>query len=533
MSHEDDSRHIRWRDGRRDLETNVSNSLPVLEFNHVSKRFFGISALKDVSFSLSEGMLLGLIGENGAGKSTLMNILGGVVQADDGELQIQGELYEPRSPRDAISRGVAFIHQELNLFDNLTVAENLFIDHLPSYGSIVLQKQEMANRTKQILHDIDLEASPSTRVSSLSPGEKQMVEIAKALGSDAQIIIFDEPTTSLTSRETERLFRIIEKLKAGGKSIIYISHILKDVATLADQIVVLRDGVLVADDTASSFDPARMISLMVGRKIDNIYPEKTSIPQEQVVLEVQGLTKPGIVREIDLNVRQGEIVGLFGLMGSGRTELARIIFGLDNHDSGQIRLNGRHLPRRNPIASIKRGIAFVTEDRREEGLMMQQSIAENLGLISLRNFTTRIAQIVRESVLRSAVEKVTAALRIKSGDIYRHQVKTLSGGNQQKTVIGKWLVRRPELLIMDEPTKGIDVGAKFEVYTIMNDLAVNGTGILFISSELEELIGMCDRIAVLSKGELVGSFARSEFDQESILHAAFRQNLVSSHREEV
>jgi ribose transport system ATP-binding protein len=220
-------------------------------------------------------------------------------------------------------------------------------------------------------------------------------------------------------------------------------------------------------------------------------------------------------------------------MGSGRTELARIIFGLDDYDYGQITLNGEPLPHGKPIASIKRGIAFVTEDRREEGLMMQQSIAENLGLISLRYFVTRIVQLVRESVLRSAVERVTAALRIKSGDIYRHQVKTLSGGNQQKTVIGKWLVHRPELLIMDEPTKGIDVGAKFEVYSIMNDLAANGTGILFISSELEELMGMCDRISILSKGELVGSFPRSEFDQESILHSAFRQNLVSSQREEV
>jgi ribose transport system ATP-binding protein len=506
----------------------VNSTSPILQFTHIGKRFFGISALEDVTLSLSEGQILGVIGENGAGKSTLMNILGGVVQADKGEMRIGGKPYDPHAPHEANATGVAFIHQELNLFDNLTVAENLFIDHLPAHGSVVLRKQGMINRTKEILFDIDLEVSPTARVASLSPGEKQMVEIAKALGADARIIIFDEPTTSLTSRETERLFRIIPKLKADGRSIIYISHILKDVALLADRIVVLRDGKLVADDVESAFDPTRMISLMVGRNLENIYPEKTSTAQEKEVLGVRGVSKIGIVRHIDLQVHAGEIVGVFGLMGSGRTELARIIFGLDDYEEGEILVNGEALSPAKPIQRIKRGMAFVTEDRRQQGLMMQQSIAENLGLVSLRNFIARGFPLVRNSDLHSAVDKVAATLRIKSSDIHHHQVKTLSGGNQQKTVIGKWLIQSPRLLIMDEPTKGIDVGAKLEIYTIMNDLACDGTGILFISSEIEELIGMCDRIVVMSKGEIVGSFPRSEFDQESILHSAFRQNLVDS-----
>ncbi len=510
----------------------MSNSVPVLQFSHVSKRFFGISALKDVSLSVSDGVLLGLIGENGAGKTTLMNILGGVVRADEGEMSIGGEPYDPRGPRDAISRGVAFIHQELNLFENLSISENLFIDRFPTRGSVLLRKSDMANRSKQVLRDLDLELSPNTRVSSLPPGEKQMVEIAKALVSDARIIIFDEPTTSLTSRETDRLFRIIRKFQEGGKSVIYISHILKDVIGLANQIAILRDGVLVAQDDVHTFDAARMISLMVGREIENIYPEKTAVPRDESALDLRGVSKAGIVASIDLTVRQGEIVGLFGLMGSGRSELARIIFGLDEYDDGEIQIDGTPLPPGKPVASIKRGVAFVTEDRRDEGLIMQQSIAENLGLISLRSFVSRIVRLVRDSDLRGAVQSVADTLRIKSADIHRQEAKTLSGGNQQKTVIGKWLIRRPGFLIMDEPTKGIDVGAKYEVYSIMNDLAKEGTGILFISSELEELLGMCDRIAVLSKGELVGMFQRSEFDQEAILHSAFRQGVPESQQRE-
>ncbi|WP_455381612.1 sugar ABC transporter ATP-binding protein [Salinispira pacifica] len=509
----------------------MSSNGPLCEFRNVSKRFFGIAALRDVSLELHQGQLLGLIGENGAGKTTLMNILGGVVQADEGQMAIRGEPYDPRSPRDAIAHGVAFIHQELNLFGNLSVAENLFIDRFPSAGSVVLRKAQMVSRTREILAGLAPEISPTARVSSLSPGEKQMVEIARTLVSDAQIVIFDEPTTSLTSRETERLFRIISRLKEGGRAIIYISHILKDVVALADRIIILRDGRLVANGEVSAFDPAKMISLMVGREIENIYPQKTVAIRDSVALEVDRLSKSGIVADIDLKVRHGEIVGLFGLMGSGRTELARIIFGVDDYDEGEIRVEGEPVPHGRPVDAIKRGVAYVTEDRREEGLMMQQSISENLGLISLRSFITRVARIVKEDDLRGAVKRIAGALRIKSGDIFRQQAKTLSGGNQQKTVIGKWLVRRPTFLILDEPTKGIDVGAKYEVYTIMNDLAQEGTAILFISSELEELVGMCDRIEVLSKGELVGSFTREEFDQETILHAAFRQNLATAPKE--
>lgn len=506
----------------------MSNNIPVLEISHVSKRFFGIHALRDVSLSLRERNILGLIGENGAGKSTLMNIVGGVIRADEGELKIHGERYSPDTPRDAIARGVAFIHQELNLFDNLSVAENLFLDRFPVQSLFVLKKRQMTSRARDILNQLDVDISPAARVSSLSPGEKQMVEIAKAIGSDAGLVIFDEPTTSLTSRETERLFRIIRMLRERGKSVIYISHILKDVAALADEVAILRDGVLVADEAVASLSPEKMVSLMVGREIENVYPDKTSKPQDKIVLELHRISKTGIVRNIDVNVRHGEIAGLFGLMGSGRTELARIIFGLDGHDEGHVKVNNQLLPRGNPIDSIKHGVAFVTEDRRAEGLMMQQTIEENLGLVSMRDFVGSIAKIVRERALRSKIEGVSSALRIKTSGIRRQQAKTLSGGNQQKTVIGKWLVGRPELFIMDEPTKGIDVGAKYEVYCIMRDLAEEGTGILFISSELEELMGMCDKIIVLSKGEVVGSFERQDFDEENILRVAFRQNLDSA-----
>jgi ribose transport system ATP-binding protein len=495
---------------------------PILEFQNISKKFFAIKALQEISLELVEGEILGLIGQNGAGKSTLMNVLGGVVQQDAGTMRISGEPYAPREPREAIERGVAFIHQELNLFDNLSIAENILIDKFPRIAGTILNRHMMLARTRDILRRIDLNLPATTKVASLSPGEKQLVEIGKAISSDARIIIFDEPTTSLTSRETERLFRIILRLKSEGKSLLYISHILKDVAYLADEIAVLRDGRLVAKDRKESFTPGKMISMMVGRDIENIFPKRKAAGSGGKILQVRSLSQQGIVKDISLDVARGEIVGLFGLMGSGRTELARIIFGLDDYESGEIRLSSEMLPKMDPIACIKRGVAFVTEDRRQEGLMMQQSISANLELVSLRSFLSAVGSFVVNSSVNKAVGDVAHALDVKSANLHTQLAKNLSGGNQQKTVIGKWLIGEPALLLMDEPTKGIDVGAKFEVYSIMNNLAANGAGILFISSELEELIGLSDRIIVLNQGEIIQVFDRGDFIEERILQSAFR-----------
>ncbi|HSV99588.1 MAG TPA: sugar ABC transporter ATP-binding protein [Sedimentisphaerales bacterium] len=496
----------------------------ILQFDGVSKSFFGVHALHDVTFSLPKGHLLGLIGENGAGKTTLMNILGGVLRPDGGAMRLRGRDYGPRNPAEATEAGVAFIHQELNLFTNLGIADNLFIDRFPRLGrSPFIDKPVAKAQARKLLESLNLPLSPDTLVDRLTPGERQLVEIAKALSTGAEIILFDEPTTSLTAGDTERLFRIIQDLRRQGKSIIYISHNLGNVLELADEIVVLRDGRVVDQGPREGFTVDKMISRMVGRDISQIFPSRQSAPADETLLEVRGLSQPGIVKDIDLTLHKTEVLGLFGLMGSGRTELARILFGLEPFERGQIVMDGVACDGVSVRDSIRRGMAFVTENRREEGLLMEATIADNLGLVALPAFASPSpVRLVRARRLREAVARVAESMRIKNGPVDRTPAKNLSGGNQQKVVIGKWLLSKPSVFIMDEPTRGIDVGAKYEVYSLINDLAAQGTGILLISSELDELMGMCDRIVVMSKGEVQGAFDRSEFDRERILHAAFK-----------
>jgi ribose transport system ATP-binding protein len=501
----------------------------ILEFEGITKRFFGIIALEDVTLQLQKGHILGLIGENGAGKSTLMNILGGVLPHDEGTMHLDGQPYTPKSPRMATERGVAFIHQELNLFTNLTIAENIFIDSFPGIGATpLINKHQIVEKTTTLLESINLNLSPNTLIESLAPGERQLVEIAKALHGEPHIIIFDEPTTSLTAKETERLFAIIEQLKVSGKSIIYISHILGDVQKLADDIAVLRDGKVVGTGTAQELDINRMISMMVGRDLEKMYPERHPNIQTEEVLTVETISQSGIVKDINFTLHKGEVLGVFGLMGSGRTELARMIFGIDEYEKGQVLVNGEKLPPQQPRECIRKGMAFVTEDRREEGLLMHVSIADNIGLVALPDFIKTVARFVNGSDLLAAIKDIIQTLRIKTAS-EKLPAKSLSGGNQQKVVIGKWLMANPSVLIMDEPTRGIDVGSKYEIYVTMGELAAQGTGVLFISSEIEELMGICDRILVMSRGEMLSEFTRNEFSQEDILRSAFRQNGSNGH----
>jgi ABC-type sugar transport system ATPase subunit len=497
----------------------------ILEFRNINKSFFGVQVLENVSFQLKQGCVLGLIGENGAGKTTMMNIMGGVIPFDSGELLLQGSHYDPKNPGDATKAGIGFIHQELNLFTNLSIAENLFIEEFPRVKGVpFIDKKVIRERTKEYLKMVDLEFSPDVLVERLSPGERQLVEIAKALSTDAQIIIFDEPTTSLTNRETERLFKIIDRLKKDGRSIIYISHILGDVKRLANEILVLRDGTVVGGGDANDFDVNRMISMMVGRDITQLYPPRKTTPSETPILCVSGVSQSGIVDNINFKLHKNEILGMFGLMGSGRSELARIIFGLDPFESGEIQINGKTIDRISPKGSIANEIAFVTENRREEGLLMNLTVADNIGLVALPTFSNNRFKMVDNGRMRNAIDEVAESLKIKAANVHKSLAKGLSGGNQQKAVIGKWLLSKPTVLIVDEPTRGIDVGAKYEVYNIINDLSSNGACILFISSELEELMGVCDRILVMSYGEITGEFCREEFNRENILRAAFREN---------
>lgn len=490
----------------------------ILEYQEVGKSFHGVPVLRQVSFALPKGSVLGLVGENGAGKSTLMNILGGVTPADAGRILLGGHPYVPRSPVDARACGIAFIHQELNLFTNLSVAENIFISGFPQ-KAFLIDKRVVRRKAAQLLEAVGLHISPDTLVENLSQGERQLVEIAKALSVKANIIIFDEPTTSLSRRETERLFEIIRRLRTEGISMIYISHALEHVREVCDRIVVLRDGTVVGAGLQIDFDTQRMVRLMVGRSLDQLYPERGGRPSAEKRIEVRGLSQTGIVRDINLIVHKSEILGVSGLMGSGRSELARILFGLDPYEQGDIFFCDAPL-NPSPRECIRRGLAFLTENRREEGLLMQASIEDNIELVALPSFARSGSTLIEQGRVQSEVMQAASAVRLDERATLKQMVSTLSGGNQQKVVLAKWLLKKPAAFIMDEPTRGIDVGAKYEIYRLINQLADGGAGVLVISSEIEELIGICDRILVMKAGEIQACFRRDEFDREKILRAA-------------
>lgn len=496
---------------------------PLLRFDGLGKDWFGVPAVSDLSLDIPEGQVVGVIGENGAGKSTLMNMIGGIVPPSRGRMLWRGARYTPASAADARAAGIAFIHQELNLFTNLSVAENLFIDGFPRRAGLLrglIDRRAMHARAAEVLARLDLDLPPERTLDALSPGERQLVEIARALHHDAALLIFDEPTTSLTPRETERLFQAIEELRRDRRTVIYISHILQDVRRLADRVAVLRDGRLVGEGPVAEFDIPRMIRTMIGRDLAAVYPARSAPPRAAPVLEVRGLSAPGVIEDVSLTVREGEILGLFGLMGSGRSELARILMGLDPAERGEARLLGRPLVG-SPRDRVRQGLAFVTENRREEGLMMDASIRDNLALPAIERFRRGVG-LDRDRIAETA-QALRETVRLKAQDLGRQPVRALSGGNQQKVVIGKWLPTEPRLFILDEPTRGVDVGARSEIYAIADRLAAEGAGLLVISSELDELMGICDRIAVMSRGEIVASFDRPDFEERRIIAAAFRQ----------
>ncbi|HUS34974.1 MAG TPA: sugar ABC transporter ATP-binding protein [Verrucomicrobiae bacterium] len=492
-------------------------SAPLLEFITIEKAFFGVEVLRGISFEVHAGGAVGVVGENGAGKSTLMNILGGNLAPNAGEMRINGTLYQPKTPKDAEAHGIAFIHQELNLFPNLTIAENLFLTQLPTNAGLIARRALHESAAK-ILCEVGLELAPDQLVESLSTGERQLVEIAKALSIDARLIIFDEPTTSLTARETERLFALISRLRARGIAVIYISHTLADVFRLCDQIVTLRDGAIVANGPTASFTHHKLVSLMVGREINQLFPIRKPKAPGDPLLEVRNLTARRKFQKISFTIRRGEVIALAGLMGAGRSELARAIFGLDPRDSGEVLLENIPLRPNNPRESIRRGIAFLTENRGAEGLCLDASVADNFALASLQKYST--SGRLNFNSLKTAVTNIRNLVRLDPKTSDRQPARTLSGGNQQKVVLGKWLLNNPKLLILDEPTRGIDVGAKAEIYQLIHKHADDGGAALVISSEIEELIGICDRILVLRRGQLAGEFTRANFHREQILNAA-------------
>jgi ribose transport system ATP-binding protein len=448
-----------------------------------------------------------------------MNVLGGVEPRDGGSMELKGRPFVPASPRDAQKAGIAFIHQELSLFSNLTVAENIFIDELPTGSLWSVQYAQMRAKAQEYLDAFGVQATPGSRIASLPMGVRQTVEIAKALIKNAEIIIFDEPTTSLSQKEKENLFSLIQRLRRdAGITIIYISHILEDVFSLCDRIAVLRDGSLVGVEGTAALTKPQVIKMMVGRDLSQVYP-KVEKKIGEVVYQARDVVQGKAVRGVSLQLRSGEIAGLFGLMGAGRTELVRCLFGVDRMEAGEVTLHGRKMRSINPGVCVRNGMAFVTEDRRQEGLFMPKPVKENLVAVIQDRLTRLFGMVSRKAEARES-EQAIRDLDIRVHDADRQQVKNLSGGNQQKVVIGKWIRRRPSMFILDEPTRGVDVGAKQEIYGIVNGMARDGATVLFVSSEMEELMGVCDRIMVMHSGKIVGNLGRSEYDQERIMNLA-------------
>ncbi|KYF79874.1 D-ribose transporter ATP-binding protein [Sorangium cellulosum] len=483
----------------------------------IHKRFPGVVALQGVSLSLKPGEVLALMGENGAGKSTLMKILGGAQQPDEGEIRIDGKKVTLESVRAAKRLGIALIHQELMLAPNLDIAANIFLGNEGGGTGALLRplpKGDLYARARELLQRVGLTLSPSTPVSSLTAGQMQMVEIAKALSLDARIIIMDEPTSSLTSGESEHLFQIIRKLRSDGIGIVYISHRMEEVMALADRVTVLRDGRYVGDLTRAEATHEKIVSMMVGRELSaHYFPEKRPRTSAEPVLVVEGLVVPGAPAPVSFSAERGEILGFAGLVGSGRTELMQTIFGVTPALGGRMTLDGKEFAPRRPRDAIDRGVYLAPEDRKRHGLVLPLSVAENTSLPDIGNYN-RWGFLDRKRERRVAESEVKR-LRTKTPGVLQ-RVVNLSGGNQQKVVLGKWLAMNPRVLIVDEPTRGIDVGAKAEIYRHMASLAEGGITILMVSSDMGEIIGMSDRVAVMHERRIKGVLPRERLSQERI-----------------
>lgn len=482
----------------------------------INKSFPGVKALDNVNFTVRKGTVHALCGENGAGKSTLMKIINGIYKADSGQIFIDEKPVEIKNPIQARDYGIAMIAQELNYVPEMSIEENLFLGRLPVNKFGKIDWKTVRKETIQFLEQENLPYDPQQKLKTLTVSDIQMLEIIKAISYNAQIVIMDEPTSAITNREVEVLFEKIAELKERGVSVIYISHKMEEVFRIADDITVLRDGKTVETNRAEDIDLDRVIALMVGRKMDNVYP-KEEVEIGDPILEVDGLGSKGVFKDVSFYAKKGEIVGFAGLMGAGRTETMRAIFGLDSYDEGTIKVHGKEVKIKKVDDSINQKVVMLSEDRRRYGIIPIRSVMENASISSLDKVFyggRRHSKIERE-----LVEKYFKKMNVKTPSL-ETAIQALSGGNQQKVLLAKWMLRDPDVLILDEPTRGIDVGAKFEIYRLMTDLVEEGKTVIMVSSELPELIGMCDRIYVMNKGRITGCLNRDEFSQETIMRYA-------------
>lgn len=489
----------------------------LLEMNNISKHFPGVQALDGVSFKLKKGQVFAIVGENGAGKSTLIKILSGSYTNDHGEIKIEGKKINIRNPFHAMQLGINTIYQETSLVPEITVAENIFLGRQPMKGGKLRWKQ-MFDEAQKVLDDLSINLNPKSIVSNLSVAQQQLIEIAKAFSREAKIIIMDEPTSAITVDDTENLFNIIRGIVKKDTSVIYISHRLKEIFQIAEMVTVLRDGKTVTTMKVSDTSESDIVKYMIGRDIGDIFGEKSYSATEEIILDVKNISRIGYFRDISFNLKKGEILGFAGLVGAGRSEIVRSIFGLDKLDGGEIFVAGQKVNIKNSTDGINKGIAFVSEDRRIESIIQGFTVRENITILLLKEVLSKVGLINAKKEAKLAT-KYVEEFSIKTPSI-EQLVMNLSGGNQQKVALAKCLSTSPRILILDEPTKGIDVGAKKEIHTLIKELAKSGMGVIVVSSELPEIIGMCHRVLVIREGKLIKQFGKDELNEEVLMHAA-------------
>jgi ABC-type sugar transport system ATPase subunit len=509
-----------------------ATSAPLLQATSISKSFPGVRALHNAQITVEAGRLNAVLGENGAGKSTLMNILAGVFPPDAGEIRINGEPVRFANPREASESGISIIHQELNLIPQLSVAENIFLGREPVTSLGLIDRRTMNQQAVKLLQRLGLEVDPWAPTFKLSVGAQQLIEIAKALSTNARVIIMDEPTSAISDQEVTALFRIVDELKRDGVGIIYITHKFDELPHIADDVTILRDGEFILASPYRSLSTDEMIRLMVGRELSELFPKSMSAPRDEVLrvedLCVTDAQRPGrfLIQDISLGVRRGEVLGVFGLMGAGRTELLQAIFGLHSRSvSGQVFVGGQEVHIDSPAAAIRAGLALAPEDRKQEGLVLPLSVAANISLSSLKK--TKKQGLLSPGKEQQLAHEYAGRLRIKTPSL-RQQVRNLSGGNQQKVVLAKWLATNPKVLLLDEPTRGIDINSKREIYVLIEELASQGLGVVMVSSELPEILAIADRVVVLAEGRKTAEFSRSEASEERILKAALPARRASA-----